>query len=429
MNAHIEIFLGNQWVAAASLQAYGDDRCRMEYLAPYIFGDQPAPLSLTMPVEFGREPMLADGSPDRRPPPFLYDLVPQGRGRQLLVNLLARADSDDLVLPLLMTGAFNPIGRLRISSAVTFYQDHIARHAPSVPLDGFTLGDMQAKSDTMLEQLALHAMLASGTTGVQGVAPKFLLTQRDDGLWFPDLALPDPQAREHWLVKLPRGRTPDDLLVHRHEAAYLRVAQACGVRCHGAPMMHGNLLFVRRFDRRVTPHGVERLHQESVASLVGLRGFGTPTTQNHILAAIRRHATDPLAETIEFLKRDVLNMALRNTDNHARNTAMQILLDGTVQLTPLFDFAPMYRDPEVIPRAIHWFDGDRRVDHWAVIVATLDVDEAQRTVIAQALKDFGREAIDRLETVARDCGVEEDILQGCQAAMARVSAELQSIGA
>ena len=143
MNANLEIFLGNQWVAAASLQAYGDDRCRMEYLAPYIFGDQPAPLSLTMPVEFGREPMLADGSLDRRPPPFLYDLVPQGRGRQLLVNLLARADSDDLVLPLLMAGAFNPIGRLRISSAVTFYQNHIAKHAPSVPLDGFTLGDMQ----------------------------------------------------------------------------------------------------------------------------------------------------------------------------------------------------------------------------------------------------------------------------------------------
>ena len=83
----------------------------------------------------------------------------------------------------------------------------------------------------------------------------------------------------------------------------------------------------------------------------------------------------------------------------------------------------------MIPRAIHWFDGDRRVDHWAVIVATLDVDEAQRAVIAQALKDFGREVIDRLETISRDCGVEEDILQGCQAAMARVSGELQSIGA
>ncbi|WP_375338497.1 hypothetical protein [Variovorax paradoxus] len=38
---------------------------------------------------------------------------------------------------------------------------------------------------------------------------------------------------------------------------------------------------------------------------------------------------------------------MRNTDNHARNTAVQRLPDGALQLTPIFDFAPMFLDPEI----------------------------------------------------------------------------------
>ncbi|WP_101488471.1 hypothetical protein [Variovorax sp. RO1] len=35
---------------------------------------------------------------------------------------------------------------------------------------------------------------------------------------------------------------------------------------------------------------------------------------------------------------------------------MQRLLDGTVQFTPAFDFAPMYLNIEVIDRGCHWRD-------------------------------------------------------------------------
>ena len=52
----------------------------------------------------------------------------------------------------------------------------------------------------------------------------------------------------------------------------------------------------------------------------------------------------------------MLNLALRNTDNHARNTAVQRLVDGSIQLTPLYDFAPMYLDPELIVRGCVWRD-------------------------------------------------------------------------
>lgn len=108
------------------------------------------------------------------------------------------------------------------------------------------------------------------------------------------------------------------------------------------------------------PTCLQRLHQESVASLAGVRGFDVPITMNEMPTTIRNHVSVPLDETIEFLKRDVLNVALRNTDNHAQNTAVQRLTNGRVQLTPVFDFAPMFLDPEIVPRTSRWAAADGR---------------------------------------------------------------------
>jgi serine/threonine-protein kinase HipA len=259
------------------------------------------------------------------------------------------------------------------------------------------------------------------------VAPKFLLARNAEGRWFADLALDDALAREHWLVKLPRGRTPEDVAVLRNEAAYLRVAAACGLRVHADAMHVGDMLFVRRFDRLVDDAGLHRLHQESLASLAGLKGFGGAPSQNELVAAFRRHVDDPLGETVEFVKRDVLNLALRNTDNHARNTAVQRLPDGRVRLTPLFDFAPMFADPDVVPRSVHWRDAEgRRVDEWAQVVSGLDVPDGERSVIARELRAFA-ETVGRLPEIARDCGVDVEILERCRAAIDRQAEALAAM--
>jgi serine/threonine-protein kinase HipA len=328
---------------------------------------------------------------------------------------------------LLMAGAFNPIGCLRLQSAVNFYAQHTTVGEQD---EGFSLQDILTKSEAFLDHLSLHAMLAAGTTGVQGVAPKFLLTQDADDHWFADLALPDDKARAHWLVKLPRGRSDEDRAVLRNEAAYLRVAAELGIRSHAAPMLHGDMLFVRRFDRVVHPTGLQRFHQESIASLAGVRGFGMPLSMQEMLVAIRTNVTHPQAETIEFLKRDALNIALRNTDNHARNTAVQRLPDGTVQLTPVFDFAPMFMDPEIVPRSSHWLtpDGKSRVTDFrqiAKLLGTLLLGNEMRAVLTE-LKAFGS-VVARLPEVARDQGVEGTVLDQCLLSIERVARELQDL--
>ena len=412
----VEIHHAGTWWSAGELRVLGPNKAAFTYREDYVFGNHALSVSLALPVGLW-PPATVEGllgpEADHRPPSFVYDLVPQGRGRRFLLDTLQLPDSDEMVMPLIMTGAFNPIGCIRLNTAVAFYNEQAAKDPNAQSKTGFSLEDIDSHSQDFLDHIALHAMLAAGTTGVQGVAPKFLLATNRDGRWFADLALADEDAQAHWLVKLPRGKSDDDRMVLRNEAAYLRLAAACGLRTHHAPMPVREMLFVRRFDRVIHQGQLMRLHQESLASLVGQRGFGISHTQQSLLHGMRAVVADPLLDTIEFIKRDVLNLAMRNTDNHARNTAVQRLPDGRIQLTPVFDFAPMFKDPEIVPRSCHWRNaqGVRQTD-WREIIGGLDLPVKEREQIAQALHGFAA-TVARLETVARDCGVEEAILQPC----------------
>lgn len=428
--AIIEIHHAGKWHPVAQLHALSHSRVRFNYLDEYVFGDINIPVSLTMPVGLWPEPKVEGPmgpQPDQRPPSFLYDLVPQGKGRKFLLSTLKLADSDEMIMPLVMAGAFNPIGCLRINTAMDFYAQEAAKNPDPQMTDGVSLDDITQRSDEFLDHIALHSMLATGTTGVQGVAPKFLLTTDRNGRWFADMALPDDRAHEHWLVKLPRGRSDEDRAVLRNEAAYLRVAAAVGLRCKYEPMLHGEMLFVRRFDREVGPDGVKHLHQESLASVIGQRGFGMAQSQQSLLTGIRCVVTDAARETLEFIKRDVLNQALRNTDNHARNTAVQRTSDGCIQLTPVFDFAPMFKDPEVIPRSCVWRDkaGVRQSD-WKQVIEQLEVPEIERAWIAVELAAFAK-TVGQLDVIARDCGVEPDVLGQCLKSIEAQARQLEDL--
>ena len=428
----VQIHHAGGWHTAGDLRVVDHGHGTFAYGVEYVFGDLQLPVAFNLPVGFEAEAQIEGPlgmEPDLRLPAFLYDMVPQGRGRRYLLEKLNLADADGLEAALLLRGAFSPIGNLRLNSAVTYYEEETRKAAPADARyeEGFTLEDLSNRSEDFIEHLALHSMLASGTTGVQGVAPKFLLTTTRDGRWFADMALPDELAHEHWLAKLPRGRTDDDLLVHRNEAAYLQLAHACGLRTNEPPKLLGNILLVRRFDRVVHKGVLHRLHQESAASLCDLRGFGLPSTQQDLLMAIRKVVSSPLQETIEFIRRDVLNQAMRNTDNHARNTAVQRTVDGVVQLTPLFDFSPMYKDPEIIARSCHWVSkGGHRLQTWEEVIDTLVVDDNERDQIVAALADFAS-IVGNLPELARQAGVDPQVVEDCRKSIDRQAQQLSSL--
>jgi serine/threonine-protein kinase HipA len=309
---------------------------------------------------------------------------------------------------LLCAGAFNPIGRLRIREAVTYFAEHRERHG--LAAEGFAFDELLARAPDFHEAMMVHGMLAAGGTGIQGVAPKYLLTEAQDGKWYPDAALPDGQARRHFIVKRPRGPTEADRKVLRNEAHYMQVAQRLGIRTFELPTLHNDMLFIPRFDRRAGNGRVLRFHQESAASIAGLAGFGIQANQFQLLAALRRVVDNPLEDTIEFIQRDVLNLAMRNTDNHARNTAVHTV-DGVTRITPLFDFAPMYLDPEGITRAARWYHpgSGKELQRWDEIVAHLSLSASEQPQLVDALVRFG-EQLATLPEYMHDAGVDDDIV-------------------
>lgn len=144
-------------------------------------------------------------------------------------------------------------------------------------------------------------------------------------------------------------------------------------------------------------------------------------------SGLRRVVSHPARETLEFIKHDVLNLALRNTDNHARNTAVQRSLDGSIALTPVLDFAPMFKDPELVARSCHWRDkaGVRQSD-WRQVVEQLDVPDAERSAIATELAAFAT-TVGQLERIARDCGVEAEVLSQCLKSIETQTRQLEDL--
>lgn len=113
----------------------------------------------------------------------------------------------------------------------------------------------------------------------------------------------------------------------------------------------------------------------------------------------------------------MLNLALRNTDNHARNHAVQRQPDGRVQLTPLFDFAPMFLDPELIPRSVHWASADGvRLHQWQQILPALALPTTEEAALRHALRDFAPTVATLPETM-RDQGVDAAIIGACRASI------------
>lgn len=159
---------------------------------------------------------------------------------------------------------------------------------------------------------------------------------------------------------------------------------------------------------------VVRLHQESLASLAGHHSFGIRPNHFDLVNAFLPVVTNPLSEIIEYIKRDLLNLALRNTDNHARNTAVQQLEDGTVQLTPVFDIAPMFMDREIIVRASRWLNpAGQVINNFADVIEGLPLKNPEKNTVMAAIKTFAKEIANLPLTMAA-CGVDHSLIELCK---------------
>ncbi|WP_353506575.1 MULTISPECIES: HipA domain-containing protein [unclassified Variovorax] len=291
-------------------------------------------------------------------------MLPQGFGREELLKQLKLPETaeESADWRLLLAGAGNPIGNLRVKEAAEW----LAQKESA--LRGFGDDEVAAREEDFSEFLASQGLFVAGSSGVQGEWPKLLLTRADDGLLYLDHTLPDHRARVHYIVKFGRGRNPRLAQILRHESVYMDLALRLGLRVHAPLSLRDRALFIPRFDRRISQGGVERLGQESIAAMTGTAGFGIALSHDEVCRRLVRICTDPQTEVLEYLRRDAVNLALGNKDNHARNTALQRDFNGRIGLTPLFDFAPMYLHPDGIARRSRWDGNDDGRPDWTRVL-------------------------------------------------------------
>ena len=408
MNCHIEIYLNSRWQTAATFEPYPVDlekgtegACHLEYDIDYVVDNLGNPQAELVPgLSVGFELYRFSSWP-----PFLIDLLPSGAGRRAwLKHMQIAKDGLQVEWHLLIKGTGNPPGHLRIAEAIL-----------PPPPDQFKIGfprlDILEQREDFLEYAAERGAHVAGGSSVQGEAPKYLLAEDKAGMFHAEGALPDNQISKFWLVKFSRGKRTDkrNQQVLKNEAPYLEVARQFGIRT-GEPLGYQNeTLFVPRFDRLTEKDGVVRYGMHSLYALASIPGFGASVPHDVYCQALAKYATDPATEIREYLLRDILNLALRNTDNHGRNTAV-LRINDQISLSPLFDFAPMFLDPEGINRVSRW-DDERpgSQPEWGTICEKLDYALDPLTTRIW-LASLGKK-VGTLPDIMRDCQVDDEIIE------------------
>ncbi|WP_300729904.1 HipA domain-containing protein [Pseudomonas sp.] len=360
----LQLYSNGQWQDAMALKFPEPDKgfngpCRFGYTQDYLIEnleviDSPFSRSVSAYV-----PLEWDARDSKTAPAFLHDIAPAGAAKKILIKQIGREKPEHLSDDLFLLGRSTPgpIGHLRIKESHERLDQRQAL--------GFTREDVIVRDNSFLEYAHEQGAAIGGATGAGGEAPKLLMAEAVDGLLYPDATLEDARVKQHWFIKFARNRALErDQIILRSEFLYYKALQSLGIEtvsAQGLALEEGRKpsLWMQRFDRNVTARGVERYAVESIYSLAQVTEPGSTMTHLEVVellaglwsqAGQQGQIEDLVAE---YLRRDVLNKILGNSDNHGRNTA---IIRGTdaFRLAPIYDLAPMVMDDEGITRTTKW---------------------------------------------------------------------------
>jgi serine/threonine-protein kinase HipA len=363
----VQLFVNGRWYDAADLCFTGDGldgKVSLAYTSDFIqavpaFGKRDqwactlnAEVTL-VPTEYSHWPALLD------------DLLPAGRSRLWWLKHLGIAWESEFNqnMGLLKHACIAPIGHLRIKQAID--QRSLQANDRRFPIQ-----DVIAMQYEFLEYANTQGAAIGGATGAGGVAPKLLLMLEHDQVFIDADFAGKPLSATPYLVKFARNtRSPRDNQVLKAEGIYYQVlataladlpistinTQHLRIEEHEGQIS----LWLPRFDVAIEDGKAKRIGVESIYSIIDA---GPGSAQNHfdvIERLWRRLSLVSKMTTVEFVQeyaaRDLLNIVFGNSDNHGRNTAFLKLPDD-VRFAPIYDFAPMKADPEIVTRLFKWGD-------------------------------------------------------------------------
>lgn len=181
------------------------------------------------------------------------------------------------------------------------------------------------------------------TSSLPGMEPKIGLVHDGEG-WLR--ASPDQPTTHILKVARDAGSPTADLT--DTEAAALDLARRVGLTTIDARVEEFDgvrCIVVSRYDRIPDPDapgGQRRVHQEDAAQALGLNTRDPERKFQHgralpSLARVARVLRDDGARPDPLLALTALNLAVGNTDAHAKNISLLRRADGTVALAPAYD--------------------------------------------------------------------------------------------
>lgn len=383
----LQIFTAGKWQDAMILsfddpEKGFESRCSFGYETTYLAENIEAMGSPFSKAVSALYPLDWDGRRSKTPA-FVHDIAPAGAAKRFLLARLGQEKPANISADLYLLGRSTPapVGNMRIKESAEVIDER-------KPI-GFKREDVIQRDNRFLEYAYELGAAIGGATGAGGEAPKLLLAENKSGLLYPDAVLDDDKVRQHWFVKFARNRgglTDQDIL--RSEFHYYKALQKLGIEtiaAEGLALEEANKpsLWMQRFDRRVSDGEVSRLAVESIYSLAQVTTPGS--AMNHMevirmLAGLWRkagQASQIPALVTDYLRRDLINKILGNSDNHGRNTAI-IRQANTFRLAPIYDLAPMVMDDEGVTRTTKWSRDLERagdVDWRGVCRALADIAE------------------------------------------------------
>jgi serine/threonine-protein kinase HipA len=272
----------------------------------------------------------------RRVEVFLENLLPEGNARDHLA-FDAGVTPDDIF------GMIDAYGR-DTAGALVFVpagSGEPGRLGAPVRLTAAQVGTMIAAADRNAP--ALGAVPHFQSTSLAGLRPKIVLAKTADG-WARCV---NGYPSTH-IVKLAHPADSVAADVVHTEVACLHLARAIGLTTIAAELMEfgRNLtIVVSRYDRVTGADGaVRRIHQEDCAQALGISAGDPGRKFQHgrqlpSLARIADVLRNGGVEPDRLLMLTTFNLAIGNTDAHAKNISILRHDNGRAELAPAYDVA------------------------------------------------------------------------------------------
>lgn len=382
-------------------------------------------------------------------PALLDDLLPVGKSRDWWLQALdaTKWSIFEQQYSLLTHACMSPVGNVRVKEAVA--------NSTAKENRTFEMNDVTSLQHDFLTYAYEQGQAVGGATGAGGMAPKLLLMLNEQERVFIDADFAGkPLNATAYLIKFARNnRTELDNHILIAEGVYYRaldqILKGTDIQTIHIDLMrteaaqNQSSLWLPRFDVVMKQGIAHRLGLESVYSIINA-GAGSHQDHFEVMARIWHKIADATRMSQfdfikQYLTRDFLNIVFGNSDNHGRNISF-LKHDGDITFAPIYDFAPMKADPEMVIRTFRWGNDCERAGRvqFDKIVAQISRDDAENRGMKldhswqpELMMQFLSQLAERLITLPEllsDLGCPDEILHFQAIGFAHIEDNLREMG-